>query len=143
RPRARRQRRLARRVFRKEHGPAKRARSSGAPCRRSGLLLFEVADEGLALLRLPDAGEDHLRAGHELLGVLEVLVEIFGVPDHARVLVRVGIGEAGDGAGLASDDAGEARTHPVLARFDRVTGRAVFLEDLLAVRLSVSRSGDR
>ena len=65
----------------------------------------EVGDEVSALLLLLDAGEGHLGAGHELLGVLEVHVEHLGGPGHAGLEVGLGVGEALDGAGLAADDA--------------------------------------
>ncbi len=95
------------------------------------LLLGHVGDEVGAVLGLLDAGEDHLGAGDELLGVLEVLEEVLLVPGDTRVLVGSGVGVALAGAGLAADDAVEvgALLGLALSSNDGVALEAELLED--------------
>ena len=66
-----------------------------------------ISDDVTAFLFGLHAGEGHLGAGDELLGVFEVLEEVFFGPDDTGVLVGVGVGVAFDGTGLAVDDTPE------------------------------------
>ena len=54
-----------------------------------GIELFEERDQILNFLLVLDAGEDHLRAGHLDLRVLEIRRQIRLIPCDAGVLVGV------------------------------------------------------
>src|SRR5690348_10488472 len=96
-------------------GTGMRGRASG------GLLLLpvgaELADIGpevLDVLRVLDAGEDHLCARDHRPRIGDVFLEIRLVPDDAGVLVGVGIAEARRRAGMAAVDAVELGADLVL-----------------------------
>ena len=66
--------------------------------------VLEVGDEGVSLLILLDAREDHLGAGDELLGVLKVGEESLLTPRDTLVHVGSGVGIAGGLASLAAEE---------------------------------------
>merc|ERR1719510_404149 len=101
---------------------------------RSSPLRAEVGDQVRALLLLLDPREDHLRARDVLLRVDQVLVHVLAGPDDARVLVRLGVGEALHRAGLAPHDAPEGRAlFHVAPLLDGVALEALRLEELGAL----------
>lgn len=94
----------------------------------------KVGNEVGALLGLLEAGEGHLGARHELLGVLQVDVEHVSGPDDARVSVGLAVRKALDGAGLAADDAEQVRANAVAtALAGSVALGGTGLEELLAL----------
>jgi hypothetical protein len=78
---------------------------------------LEVGDEGVSLLILLDAREDHLGARDVLLGVLKVGEESLLAPRDALVYIGSGVGVAGGLASLAAEE-----TVEVGALFVRTTG---------------------
>ena len=74
-------------------------------------------------------------------GLGDELVEIGFVPGDLRLLHRCRIGVVGQRSGLAADDAGKARTKPVVALLHRVAGAAIVVECGLSVVLREGRDG--
>src|SRR5690606_39637691 len=83
-------------------------------------------------LRVLDAAERHLGAGHDAARIGEVLVEAGLVPDEARFLHRLAEVEAGDGRGLVAPDTGQRRADAVL-EIGRASGREVANGGVVAV----------
>ena len=66
--------------------------------------LLQVGDQVRPVLLLPQPGEDHLGAGDELAGLLQVLVQRLSAPRDALVLVRLhGKADDDDKDGKAND----------------------------------------
>lgn len=86
------------------------------------------------VLSLLEATEGHLGARNVLLGVLKVLEESVLVPVDGTLLVGVGVGEAGDLAGLAAEETVELRADLVaLALLEGVALCATGLEETSAL----------
>jgi hypothetical protein len=86
------------------------------------------------VLSLLEATEGHLGARNVLLGVLEVLEESVLVPVDGALLVGVGVGEAGNLAGLAAEETVELRANLVaLALLEGVALCATGLEETSAL----------
>ena len=85
--------------------------------------IFQVRDELLALLRLLDAREDHLRALDVLLRRQQIVEERVLAPNNARVFIGVREGVARGLAGLPPEDAVEVR--PLLVRASTFHGVAL------------------
>ena len=91
----------------------------------------DLRNQVIPVLGLLQAAKGHLGAGDVLLGVLEVLEEGLLVPLDALLLVRVGVGVALDGAGLAAEQAVQGRADLVgAAGLDGVALRAARLEEV-------------
>ena len=66
--------------------------------------LLQVGDQVRPVLLLPQPGRDHLGAGDELPGLLQVLVQRLRAPRDAHVLVGLGVGVACSQTSLPSEE---------------------------------------
>src|SRR5215216_7470931 len=97
-----------------------------------GAARLQERDDGGALLGrgMPAIGL-HVVAGHDLIGIGDEAIERGLVPDEVRVLHGVGIGVAGERAGLAAYDPVEIGPEAIVAVAHCVTGAAGIVEQKL------------
>jgi len=107
------------------------------------LVCLEEGDQIGPFFSLLETGEDHLGAGNELFGVLEVLVQVALRPGDTLFLIGLRVLVPGGSAALAAHDPAQIWTHLVLAtHIVGVALGALLHEDLLAVlRITCSHPG--